>query len=99
MVVIVLGVIATTGVYGSRMAWLLGVACPLLAVAALLAWRATRLRASHGSPAGGTRHGVAVPRLLLVASLVLLGIPAGLAAVLLSVYALILVVHGIGLLR
>ncbi len=102
MAVIAFGVIATAGVYGSRLAWLLGVACPLLAMAALLAWLATRLSpgmARHEPPVGGSHHGAVVPRLLVVTSLVLLGIPAGLAALLLSAYALIFAVHGIGLLH
>jgi hypothetical protein len=43
LVVIIFGVIATSGVYGSRMAWLLGVALPLLATTAWLSWLAFRL--------------------------------------------------------
>lgn len=102
LLVIIFGVIATAGVYGSRLVWLLGVACPSLALAALLAWLAIRLSprmAHHGPGAGGAHHGADASRLLVVTSLVLLGIPAGLAALLLSAYALIFAVHGIGLLH
>ena len=36
VLVILLGVIATSGVYGSRMAWLLGAVLPLLALSMVL---------------------------------------------------------------
>ncbi len=36
--VLLFGVLATSGVYGSRLAWLLGVVLPLLALTMLLAW-------------------------------------------------------------
>ena len=53
VVVIVVGVIATLGVStGSRLAWLLGVACRLLAITALLSWLAARL--PPRSPRQGT---------------------------------------------
>ena len=38
VVVFILGVVVTSGVYGSRMAWLLGVVMPLIAGAATFAW-------------------------------------------------------------
>ncbi len=102
LVVIVFGVIATAGVYGSRLAWLLGVACPLLALTALLSWLGARLAprcARRGRSFAETHHRVDGPRLLFVTSLVLLGIPAVLAAMLLSAYALLFAVHGVSLLR
>jgi len=69
VLVILFGVIATSGVYGSRLAWLLGVALPLLALSVVLSWVARRLwrgtggrpgcRTAHRSPArsGGPHHG------------------------------------------
>jgi hypothetical protein len=100
--VIIFGVLATSGVYGSRMAWLVGVALPLLAMTMLLSWLATRAAARVGpgptpSPAGPGRV-VDVRKMLLVAALVLIGIPVALAGALLSVYAMIFVLHGISLL-
>ncbi len=97
--VIVFGVIATSGVYGSRLAWLVAVALPLLATTMLLSWLATRAapRARRG-PASSPGKGVDLRKLLFVAALALVGIPVALAVALLSVYALIFVVHGISLL-
>jgi high-affinity Fe2+/Pb2+ permease len=37
ILVFLFGVVLTSGVYGSRIAWLLGVSVPLLAIAAVLA--------------------------------------------------------------
>ena len=100
--VIIFGVIATSGVYGSRMAWLVGVALPLLAMTMLLSWSATRAATRAGlgptpSP-GGPDRVVDVRKVLFVTALVLIGVPVALAAALLSVYALIFVLHGITLL-
>jgi hypothetical protein len=102
VLVIIFGVLATSGVYGSRMAWLVGVALPLLAMTMLLSWSATRAatRAGQGptpSP-GGPRRVVDVGQVLFATALVLIGVPVVLAGALLSVYALILVLHGISLL-
>ena len=102
VLVIIFGVLATSGVYGSRMAWLVGVALPLLAMTVLLSWSATRAatRSVQGptpSPRGQGRV-VDVRKMLLVAALVLIGIPVALAGALLSVYAMIFVLHGISLL-
>ena len=47
--VFLFGVIVTAGVYGSRIAWLLGVVLPLLAVTALLAWLASRATDDDGA--------------------------------------------------
>jgi len=102
VLVIVFGVLATSGVYGSRMAWLVGVALPLLATTMLLSWSAARAatRAGQGptrSP-GGPGRVVDVRRVCFVTALVLIGVPVVLAGALLSVYALIFVLHGISLL-
>jgi len=102
VLVIIFGVIATSGVYGSRMAWLVGVALPLLAMTMLLSWSATRAatRAGPGptpSP-GGPGRVVDIRQVLFATALVLIGVPVVLAGALLSVYALIFVLHGISLL-
>ena len=102
VLVVVFGVVATSGVYGSRMAWLLGVALPLLVLTVLLASAADRSVArTHGGSPSSTRRSGRAPgaRAVLVAALVLLGIPSAFAGALLAVYALIFVVHGVGLLR
>jgi hypothetical protein len=52
--VFLFGVVWTHGVYGSRMAWLLGVVLPLVAITAGLALAATKYRtaASRGQAEG-----------------------------------------------
>ena len=98
VVVIAFGVIATSGVYGSRMAWLLGVAMPLLALSVLCAWLSGRRRpAAFPSPSASPAH-VPAGRAVLVSAAVLLGMPVAFAAMLLTTYGVIFVVHGIGLL-
>ncbi len=103
MLIVVFGVVASSGVYGSRMAWLLGIALPLLVATVLLARTAARSTArAHGgpSPSPGRHPGSGFgARMVLVASVVLLGIPVALAGALLSVYALFFVAHGVSLLR
>src|SRR5580700_4227932 len=97
ILVFLFGVIVTSGVYGSRMAWLLGVVLPLLAVTAVQSKLALsrRVRVEPFEPKGApdTR------KTLFRAPLVLLAIPAVLALMLLSGYGLIFVLHGIGLLH
>jgi len=100
--VFLLGVIWTRGVYGSRMAWLLGVVLPLLALAAVLAFAAGRYgvkadsvdaeRATlPGSRDGdGRRRGA---RVVGVASLILVGIPFVFAGMLVLTYGLLFIVH------
>jgi len=96
----------THGVYGSRMAWLAGVVLPLLAITVGLAWAATRFKAnaaqgnaeafdrtdrgSHHPVLRDRRH---APRAIAIVSLVLIGIPLALAALLLLTYGLIFVSH------
>jgi hypothetical protein len=98
--VVLFGVLATSGVYGSRLAWLLGVAVPLLAVTMLLAWL------SLGGPrrvqpflyaASGDRHDQAGRGVLVVAAS-LFGVPCALAGMLLITYAVFFVAHGLRLL-
>ena len=99
--VILFGVIWTQGVYGSRMAWLGGVALPLLVITAALAWAGTR----PGPTAdGGMTDGVSnaetthrdrrsAPRAMGITSLVLVGIPVAFFLLLLTTYGLIFVSH------
>jgi hypothetical protein len=98
--VILFGVVATSGVYGSRLAWLLGVALPLLAITILLAWLSLggaghvrrRLHVTSGDRQDRAGRGV----LLVAASL--LGLPLALAAMLLLTDALLFVARGLSLL-
>ena len=98
--VILFGVLATSGVYGSRLAWHLGVALPLLALTMLLAWL------SLGGPrrvrpflhvASGDRYDQAGRGVFLVAAS-LFGLPLAFAAMLLLTYAVFFVAHGMSLL-
>jgi hypothetical protein len=97
--VILFGVIWTQGVYGSRMAWLGGVAVPLLVIAAALAWAGARPgptadigMASGVSDAETThRDRRSAPRTIGITSLVLIGIPVAFFALLLMTYGLIVV--------
>jgi len=96
LVVIAFGVIAASGVYGSRMAWLLGVALPLLAVSMLLSWLAVRgSRAAPNEMAALPTHGSAVGRAIFVLAALLFAIPLALAALLLALYGLLMVLHGL----
>ena len=100
VVVIAFGVIATSGVYGSRMAWLLGVALPLLATSMLLSCLAVRApaRARSDGPRRPPDDGRRVGRVIFVIAALLLGIPLALALVLLAVDALLFALHGVSLL-
>jgi hypothetical protein len=95
MLIIVFGVVATSGVYGSRMAWLLGVALPLLAFTALLSWLALRSSRQDSRPEPGGPPDTR--KMLLVTSLVIVGIPLVLALMLLGTYALFFVSHALRL--
>lgn len=101
LVVIVFGVIATTGVYGSRLAWLLGVALPLLATSMVLSRVAVRAtaRVQPGLSPAGPAPGRRVSQVMFAAAALLFGIPIALAATLLGAYALLFALHGISLLR
>jgi hypothetical protein len=91
--VFVFGVIDTNGVYGSRMAWLLGVVLPLLALTAFLSWLARRT--TPGSTPGDYSRGF---RTLTITALVLLATPFALVTMLLLTYLAFFVVHGVYLL-
>ena len=101
-------VLWTHGVYGSRMAWALGVVLPLLVVTAGLGWVGAR----HGADAGpsnvegvhqgtdrrmhhGRRDPRSAPRAIGMVSLALIGIPFALAGLLVVTYGLIFVSHGL----
>ena len=98
---ILFGVIWTHGVYGSRMAWLGGVALPLLVVASALAWTGARPRpdADGGTADGVSRAGTthrdrrSAPRTIGITSLVLVGIPVAFFLLLAMTYGLIFVSH------
>jgi len=99
--VIFFGVIWTHGVYGSRMAWLGGVALPLLVITAALAWVGARSGPAadggmeNGASNAGTMHRDrrSAPRVIGIVSLVLVGIPGGFFLLLLMTYGLIFVSH------
>jgi hypothetical protein len=97
VVVIALGVVATSGVYGSRMAWLLGVALPLLAASMLLSWLAVHVspRARPDNLAAAPTHGSAVGRAIFVLAALLFAVPFALAALLLALYGVFMVLHGL----
>jgi hypothetical protein len=101
VMVIVFGVLVTSGVYGSRLAWLLGVALPLLAITMLLSWLSMRppRRAGHAAlPAVRTRRR-GVNRVVFLTALSLFAVPCALAVTLLAVDLLVFAQHGAGLLR
>jgi hypothetical protein len=77
------GVILTAGVYGSRMAWLLGVVLPLLGITAMLAWLASKAEV-HASVKSHLRAVATV-------ALGLIAIPFVLAGLLLTVYLLLFI--------
>lgn len=100
VLVILFGVIATSGVYGSRLAWLLGVALPLLALSVVLSWVARRLwaRDRREGPGAGPHTGRRLGQVVLITAAMLFGIPFALATMVLAGYALLFAVHGISLL-
>ena len=101
-------VLWTHGVYGSRMAWLVGVVLPLLAITAGLAWAGVKHGVNAGpSSAGGVRQGPdprshlgrrdrrSAPKAVGTVSLVLIGIPLILLGLLLVTYGLLFISHWI----
>ena len=100
------GVVWTHGVYGSRMAWLLLVVLPLLAVAGGLALAGARYGVDNGPAIAENGPRRTLPRsppgrhdrrgamkTLGVVSLALIGVPFALAGMLLVTYGLLFVSH------
>jgi hypothetical protein len=97
VVVFLFGVILAGGVYGSRLAWLLGVVLPLLVLGALFARVAANIGGSIGA-GSATGHVVTSERLrrFSVICLALVAVPFALAALLLFVYGVAFVLFGVG---
>jgi hypothetical protein len=98
--VIVFGVLVTSGVYGSRLAWLFGVALPLLAVTMLLSWLSVPLsaRATLRTRAVVRSRREQIARAVFLTALSLFGLPLALALMLLAVIAVVGVIHELSLL-
>jgi hypothetical protein len=94
--VFLFGVIETTGVYSSRLAWLLGIVLPLLVLGAVFARVAANIGGSIGA---GSDAGQVVTRAWLrrfsVVCLALVAVPFALAAMLLFVYGVAFVLFGV----
>jgi hypothetical protein len=99
ILVFIFGVAFTNGVYGSRIAWLLGVSIPLLAIASVLATgtfrRVGKLEGRDESVGKSNQigGGVKVSKTIAGISVTLIAIPFALAAMLLCVYGLFIVIH------
>ena len=97
VVVFVTAVVWTDAVYGTRVAWFLGVVVPLLALTAGLSWLASRpqpAQEDRDARTAGTRPCRARATTgLFGVSLLLLAIPAALAAMLLLVDGVLIVLH------
>lgn len=91
--VFLFGVIVTSGVYGSRMAWLLGVVLPLFVLAALFAGLAAKVSESSGD--GGQVVSSVRLRRFAVISLGLVAVPFAIAGLFLLVYGVIFTVYGL----
>jgi hypothetical protein len=105
--VFLFAVVWTHGVYGSRIAWFLGVVLPLLAVTAAFAWGAARYGIEPDSPSDvgvwqgpepPSPYGKRDPRRAAakgigVGVLILIGIPFAFAGMLLFTYGLIFIAH------
>jgi hypothetical protein len=92
------GVVVTKGVYGSRIAWLMGVTVPLFAIAAVLAVGASRAATTDGPAADGTTpengsHGVRAAKTIAGISFAAIATPFVLAAMILALYGLIFAVY------
>ncbi|HEX4127606.1 MAG TPA: hypothetical protein VHX67_08530 [Acidimicrobiales bacterium] len=100
VMVIAFGVIATPGVYSSRLAWLLDLALPLLALTMLLSRLSMPVRTrAHRATGPATRsRREKLARAVFLTALSLFGVPLALATMLLAAYALAFAVHGVTLL-
>ncbi|HEY1988969.1 MAG TPA: hypothetical protein VGG43_05865 [Acidimicrobiales bacterium] len=96
MVVFLFGVIVTAGVYGSRLAWLLGIVLPLLVLGALFARVAAITGASigDGSAAGRVASNARLRRFSVIC-LAMATVPFALAAMLLFVYGVAFALYGV----
>jgi hypothetical protein len=100
VLVLVFGVVVTSGVYGSRLAWLIGVALPLLATTMVLSRLSTyppRQVRGNALPAPLARRHT-LSRTVFLAALCLFAIPIVLALGLFTAYALVCALHGVSLL-
>jgi hypothetical protein len=88
--VFILGVIATSGTYGSRMAWLLGVTLPLLALAAGLFWLCSVVASRRGDSST-----TQVRNVLTLFALTAFAVPFVIALVIASVYGLLFALDGV----
>ncbi|HVB94373.1 MAG TPA: hypothetical protein VND67_08630 [Acidimicrobiales bacterium] len=96
IVVFLFGVIETTGVYGSRLAWLLGIVLPLLFLGALFARLAARI--DDSTVDGDARGQVVSSQRLRTFSVIgwgLVAVPFALAAMLLFTYGVFFAIHGV----
>jgi hypothetical protein len=105
VLVIVFGVLLTSGVYGSRLAWLFGVALPLLAGSMVLSRLSTHAprRVGHDAfPAALRSRRDRVSRAVFLTAFSLFAVPFALALMLLGssalVGAVVLALHGVSLL-
>ena len=95
IVVFLFGVIETTGVYGSRLAWLLGVVLPLLIVGALFSRLASGIGSTVDGVAGGQDVSNQKLRTFSVICFGLVAVPFALAAMLLFVYGVAFAIYGV----
>jgi hypothetical protein len=100
MMVIAFGVVATSGVYSSRLAWLLDCALPLLALTMLLSGLSLpgRTLAYHATGPAQRSRREKIARGVFLTALSLFGVPLALVTMLLAAYALVFAVHGVSLL-
>jgi hypothetical protein len=94
ILVFLFGVVFTSGVYGSRIAWLLGVSIPLLVIALVLATGAVKLD-GRDDPIGKTNRidGVKVSKTITGISAALIATPFAIAAMLLCAYGSFFVIY------
>lgn len=91
-------VVLTNAVYGTRLAWFLGVVVPLLVMAAGLSWLASRRQKDEEAVASHVpsvrRSRIAATGVLRVC-LLALAIPVALVAAILLVYGILFVPHSL----
>jgi hypothetical protein len=94
ILVFLFGVVFTSGVYGSRIAWLLGVSIPLLVFSLVLATGAFNLY-GRNDPIGKTSRndGVKVSKTIAGISAALIATPFAIAAMLFCAYGFFFVIY------